>query len=98
MDAKAELAAQVLHARRLEDVVLRRTGCGSGGYPGKAVLEACANGMARALHWSEAHIAAEIAAVEQQYRERHFWEPREPQPEARTFSRVAAFRSQAHAP
>jgi glycerol-3-phosphate dehydrogenase len=98
MDAKAELAAKLLHARRLEDVVLRRTGCGSGGYPGRSVLEACASGMARALQWSEANIAAEIAAVEQQYRERHFWDPREAQSETREFSRAVAFRSQAHVP
>jgi glycerol-3-phosphate dehydrogenase len=98
MDGKAELAAKLLHARRLEDVVLRRTGCGSGGYPGRSVLEACAKGMARVLQWSEASIAAEIAAVEQQYRERHFWDPREPQSDAREFSRAVAFRSQAHVP
>jgi glycerol-3-phosphate dehydrogenase len=98
MDGKAELAAKFLHARRLEDVVLRRTGCGSGGYPGRAALEACANGMARALQWSEAREATEIAAVEQQYRERHFWDPPEAQSAAKEFSRAVAFRSQAYVP
>ena len=98
MEAKAELAAKSLLARRLEDVVLRRTGCGSGGYPGRSVLEACANGMARALDWSAANIAAEIAAVEQQYRERHFWQPREPLSETGMFSRAAGFRSEAYVP
>ena len=77
LEAKAELAASVLQARRLQDVVLRRLGCGTGGYPGRSALDACARGMARALGWPEAKIDAEIAALEQHYRDWHFWTPPE---------------------
>jgi glycerol-3-phosphate dehydrogenase len=86
MEAKAEMAATALHARRLQDVVLRRTGCGSGGYPGRASLDACARGMARALNWPEAKIASEIAALEQHYREWHFWTPDPQQADSRLAS------------
>lgn len=72
--AKAELAATFLHARRLDDVVLRRTGCGSGGYPGRTQLDACARGMTRALGWSDTRAAAEIDAIELHYRDWHFWQ------------------------
>ena len=73
--AKARLAARHTHAAHLADVVLRRTGCGASGYPGDADLEACAQGMAQELNWTQTKKAAEIAAVRQIYRDRHFWNP-----------------------
>lgn len=80
LGAKARLAAAALYARRLEDVVLRRTACGTGGHPGRSAIEACARGMASALQWPDARIAAEIAAVEQHYRDWHCYQPRESTP------------------
>jgi glycerol-3-phosphate dehydrogenase len=90
LDAKAEIAASALHARCLQDVVLRRIGCGTSGYPGRPVLDACARGMARALNWSESRIAAEIAAVEQHYRDWHCWTSDRQQADSDMTARLAA--------
>jgi glycerol-3-phosphate dehydrogenase len=73
--AKARLAARHTHAAHLADVVLRRTDCGASGYPGDADLEACAKGMGHELNWSQSRMAAEISAVQQNYRDWHFWKP-----------------------
>lgn len=73
--SKAQAAACSLQAMRLDDVLLRRTGLGSSGHPGRNVLLACARGMGRALNWSDSKIAAEISAAEMEYRDKHFWEP-----------------------
>jgi glycerol-3-phosphate dehydrogenase len=65
--------AEVVHVIRhemalhLTDVVLRRTGIGAAGHPGKALLNACARIAARELGWDEATSSAELAAVEQAY-------------------------------
>ena len=64
-------AARHLAARKLEDAVLRRTGLGSAGYPGKPVLEACARGMGRTLGWDAVRIRSEVEGLSQHYRERH---------------------------
>lgn len=66
--------AEVVHAVRAEaalrlaDVVFRRTDLGTLGHPGRAALEACAALMASELGWDAAKTAAELAAVETQFR------------------------------
>jgi glycerol-3-phosphate dehydrogenase len=66
--------AEVRHAVReemalsLADVVLRRTGLGTFGHPGRAALEACALLAGDALAWDPAHRAREIELVEAEYR------------------------------
>lgn len=74
LEAQAESAAIHSWARHLEDVVFRRGGCGSAGYPGKKALSSCARGLGRALEWSDTRVAAEVAAVQDQYRRHHFWD------------------------
>ncbi|MBI3596676.1 MAG: glycerol-3-phosphate dehydrogenase/oxidase [Nitrospirae bacterium] len=63
------IKAEVVHAvreemaQKLEDVLLRRTDLGSGGYPGEAALRTSADLMAAKLGWDKAHIEREIADV-----------------------------------
>lgn len=64
-------AARHLAARKLEDTVLRRTGLGSAGHPGTAVLEACARGMGRCLGWDAVRTRSEVQSLSQHYREHH---------------------------
>ncbi len=69
-DADGELLAQVLvaarheSARTLTDVLLRRTGLGTLGHPGDAVLEAVAGVVAPELGWSDARRDAELDEVD----------------------------------
>jgi glycerol-3-phosphate dehydrogenase len=68
------IAAEVVHAVRYEmaykltDVVLRRTGLGTLGYPGQATICSCASLMAAELGWSAQQLKNEIRAVEDIYR------------------------------
>ena len=63
------IAATVVHAvreemaRRLGDVVFRRTDLGTAGHPGDAALVACARLMGEELGWSEARIERELEGV-----------------------------------
>jgi len=58
LNPEGEILAQVLYAvrsemaRSLSDVLLRRTGLGALGHPGKKILEQTAKIMARELDWS----------------------------------------------
>ena len=67
------MRAEVLHAVRdemaqtLGDVVFRRTDVGSLGYPGREVLDFCANVMAEELDWDRNRIRNEIENVERRY-------------------------------
>jgi glycerol-3-phosphate dehydrogenase len=69
-----DIAAEVPFAVReemaltLEDVVMRRTGIGQLGNPGRSALETCSQLMAAELGWSEERRNSEIAAVEQNFR------------------------------
>jgi glycerol-3-phosphate dehydrogenase len=60
------LKAEVLHgvrtemARKLTDVLLRRTELGTAGYPGDACLETCAAIMARELGWDKQTVSREL--------------------------------------
>jgi glycerol-3-phosphate dehydrogenase len=54
-------------AVRLTDIVVRRTGLGGSGHPGRAAIEACARVAASELGWDDARVADEIAAVEATY-------------------------------
>jgi len=62
-------AAVIVHAVRREmavtlgDVLLRRTGLGSAGYPGDAIVEACAGVMAGECGWDGARVTQEKADV-----------------------------------
>ena len=76
-ESAGESAARDWQARKLEDAVFRRTGCGSAGYPGRDALKACARGMARALGWGADRIGTEIDETMALYRERHFWKGQE---------------------
>ncbi len=77
VQAAGEHAARDWLARSLDDAVLRRTGLGSAGYPGREALEACARGMAGVLGWSGVRIDDEIEKTMTLYRERHFWKGQE---------------------
>jgi len=67
------IGAEVVHvirsemAMRLTDIVLRRTGLGSAGHPGRAAIERCAEIAAAELGWDPARTAAEIDALEKVY-------------------------------
>jgi len=62
-----DICVQVIHAVRhemalhLEDVIFRRTGLGTLGHPGSAVISKAAELMARELEWDETTLAREIA-------------------------------------
>lgn len=69
LDADGEILAQVSYAirhemaRTLGDIVLRRTGIGTLGHPGVAVLEVVAALAARELGWDEKRKQHELAAT-----------------------------------
>lgn len=70
VNADGELLAQVVYAvreemaRSLADIVLRRTGIGTLGNPGKEVLKKVAAVAARELNWDGERISREIEEVE----------------------------------
>lgn len=67
------LRGEVLYAVKAEmavtlaDVVFRRTGLGTKGYPGRETLENCAAIIAAELGWDKERIQTEIQAVEAKY-------------------------------
>lgn len=69
LNADGEIPAQVLYAIRhemaetLEDIVFRRTGIGTLGNPGKAVLNKTAGIAAKEMKWSASRKKKEIADV-----------------------------------
>jgi glycerol-3-phosphate dehydrogenase len=69
----AAIGAEISHAVReemactLADVVLRRTALGSAGYPGDAIVAACAGVMAAELGWDRERVAREIEEVKRFY-------------------------------
>lgn len=67
---KAEIAYACRQeaAQTLADIVFRRTGLGSAGYPGAEVLRECAAITAAELGWSPTRMMAELEAVESAYR------------------------------
>lgn len=73
----AVTAGEVVHgmreemARRLPDVVLRRTDLAADGHPGTRVLEACADVMGAELGWSPARRRTELELAEDTLRRRH---------------------------
>jgi len=75
--------AQVLEAVRhemaltLEDVVVRRTGLGAAGYPGDAVVRACAVLLQQELGWDAERTEQEVAAVHRFYDVRAIESPAE---------------------
>lgn len=62
---QAEVSYAVEHemAVRLDDVIFRRTGLGTGDHPGAATVEAVAQHMQKLLQWSEARRAEEVDAT-----------------------------------
>jgi glycerol-3-phosphate dehydrogenase len=62
--AMVEHAVDVEMARRLPDVIFRRTGLGTIGHPGAEALRACAAIMAATLGWDERRVAEEMALAE----------------------------------
>lgn len=74
------VAAEVVHAirsemaRRLPDIVIRRTTLGAAGHPGPEAVRACARIAARELGWDTRREAEEIGAVDEFYR---VWEGEE---------------------
>jgi glycerol-3-phosphate dehydrogenase len=71
LNEDGEMLAQVVYAVREEmaktlgDIVFRRTGLGTLGYPGDTALRKIAGVAARELKWSEARMKKEIAAVKE---------------------------------
>lgn len=70
LDADGELEAQVVYAIqnemavKLSDILLRRTGIGTLGHPGREVLEKVANLAVSLLQWDDKRKMEEIAAME----------------------------------
>ena len=68
-DSRPNLAAEVRHAVeaemaiRLDDVIYRRTGMGTIGFPGDACVDACAAIMAELLGWDDERRAGEVRAL-----------------------------------
>jgi glycerol-3-phosphate dehydrogenase len=62
----AEVVHSVRHemAMRLSDIVIRRTGLGADGQPGRDPVAACATIAAQELGWDQQRIDQEIAAVD----------------------------------
>ena len=71
LDADGEIPAQAIYAVReemaltLKDVVLRRTGIGTLGYPGDEVIEKVAVIVANELGWDDDRLANEISQAKQ---------------------------------
>ena len=71
--SKEVLIAEVIHAvreeiaQKLADVILRRTDLGSGQYPGKETIRACAEMMARECGWNKERMNREIEEVNDVY-------------------------------
>jgi glycerol-3-phosphate dehydrogenase len=71
--ACAVTRAEVVHAVRVEcasslpDVLLRRTGAGAAGHPGREAVETAAALLARELAWDAARTASDVAAFEAVY-------------------------------
>ena len=69
LDADGEIGAQVVYAVREEmaktliDILMRRTGLGTLGNPGEAVLRKVARIAANELKWNEARVKKELAAA-----------------------------------
>jgi glycerol-3-phosphate dehydrogenase len=67
------IIAEVVHAvreemaRKLSDIVLRRTELGTLGYPGDSAINRCAEIMARELRWNRQRIKDETDEVRQLY-------------------------------
>jgi glycerol-3-phosphate dehydrogenase len=70
----AVLRAEAIHgardemARKLSDVVFRRTELGSAGHPGDEALRVCASAMSAELRWSAERTRAEIEETSQAFR------------------------------
>jgi glycerol-3-phosphate dehydrogenase len=71
LNADGEIGAQVVYAIRYEmaktlvDILMRRTGLGTLGDPGDAVVKKIARVAAKELKWNEARVKKEIAAAKQ---------------------------------
>jgi glycerol-3-phosphate dehydrogenase len=65
--AEAAYCVRAEMARRMTDVVFRRTELGTDGHPGGAALDELQALLARELHWSEQRVAQERAAVEREF-------------------------------
>jgi glycerol-3-phosphate dehydrogenase len=65
----AEVVYAIRHemALRLPDIVVRRTGLGAAGHPGRDAIEKCGALAAAELEWDTARTAEEMAAVEAIY-------------------------------
>ena len=67
------LRAEIVHAvrnemaLRLTDVVVRRTALGAAGHPGSMSARACADILARELHWTVERASNEIEALNDFY-------------------------------
>ncbi|MBN2038440.1 MAG: glycerol-3-phosphate dehydrogenase/oxidase [Spirochaetes bacterium] len=65
-----EISAQVIYAvrnemaKKLEDIIFRRTGFGTLGHPGKDVLKKIADTAAKELGWNKEHTRKEIEEAE----------------------------------
>ncbi len=68
IEAEVAFAVDREMAVRLDDVVLRRTGLGTLGYPGRRCLDRAAAIMAARLNWSEHQVAEECARTLDHYR------------------------------
>jgi len=67
LEIEIDYAVRHEMARTLEDVVFRRTGLGTIGYPGDEAMIRCAELMGEVLHWDEAEIQHQLAAVKAHY-------------------------------
>ena len=61
VEAEVGFAVRQEMAVQLDDVILRRTGLGTLGHPGRACLDRCATIMAATLEWTGVYRATQIA-------------------------------------
>jgi glycerol-3-phosphate dehydrogenase len=86
------LKAEIVHAvreemaQKLADVVFRRTELGTGGHPGGAALQSCADLMASELKWDRRHVEQELTEVEQILRTRAAYSRSADEPEGTRLS------------
>ncbi|RUM41552.1 MAG: hypothetical protein DSY80_08615, partial [Desulfocapsa sp.] len=67
LEIEVEYAVRHEMAHTLEDVIFRRTGLGTIGYPGEKAMMRCVQLMTEVLHWDDVEIQDQLAAVKAHY-------------------------------
>ena len=81
LGSSSVLKAEVIHgidremAKKLADIVFRRTDLGTGGNPGDDAVRACGEIMAKELGWDEAALEKELQEVDDIFKRRGYLQP-----------------------